>query len=352
MSARCGEGDSRLIHRVPDPMDAGGQRYARLGASICAARASACVSIYSRMFVSLPSRTVMSKTQSSSKVLFVALTFPFAKPATRTRSPCATNSRGSVDVAIDLDAVSSKSVTPSCPRCVPASGQSSPGMIHLMSSVTRASRASLSPRPIAAKKSFTVWMFVSILMGISPFRSDRIALDPIACFVSSCSSVELDEILEDQVAPAVSARLHKQPAFRKPAELDRREAESFRKLANRRCGSVIVARQEHDSPATMDGRILGKDGSTQMVEALDQSTASKGLREGLGRRLSPEFLRRHAVGVGDIDDGLALPRRQRLRDILVRLETDRQKDDVRLDGVRQFFGSDRGSDRGRGGCKA
>src|SRR5580693_6371201 len=56
-------------------------------ASICEARASACVSRYSRMLVSLPSRTVMAKTQSSSHVLFVALIFPLAKPTTRTRSP-------------------------------------------------------------------------------------------------------------------------------------------------------------------------------------------------------------------------------------------------------------------------
>src|SRR5579859_6947428 len=76
----------------------------------------------------------------------------------------ATNSRGSVDVSIDLDAVSSKSASPACPRCVPASGQSSPGMIHAMSSATSASRPSLSPRPIAAKKSFTVWTFFSVLI--------------------------------------------------------------------------------------------------------------------------------------------------------------------------------------------
>ena len=64
-------------------------------AGISEARASACVSIYSRMFVSLPFRTVMSKTQWSSNVLFVALIFPVATPTTRTRSPCATNSGGS-----------------------------------------------------------------------------------------------------------------------------------------------------------------------------------------------------------------------------------------------------------------
>src|ERR1700722_19660182 len=89
-----------------------------------------------------------------------------------------------------------------------------------------------------------------------------------------------------------------------------------------------------------------------MVEALDQSCVSKSPRDDLGRWLSPQFLRRHAVGIGHIDDGLSLPGRQSVRDILVRLETDSQKDDVRLDRFREFFGNDRGSDRGRGGCKA
>ena len=44
--------------------------------AISEARASACVSIYSRMFVDLPFRTIMAKTQWSSNVLFVALIFP------------------------------------------------------------------------------------------------------------------------------------------------------------------------------------------------------------------------------------------------------------------------------------
>ena len=55
--------------------------------SISEARARACVSIYSWMFVTLPSRTVMSKTQSSLNGLFVALILPVATPTTRTRSP-------------------------------------------------------------------------------------------------------------------------------------------------------------------------------------------------------------------------------------------------------------------------
>ena len=54
MSARRARGDPRVIHRLPGPMAADGQRYASPDASICEARARACVSIYSRIFVTLP----------------------------------------------------------------------------------------------------------------------------------------------------------------------------------------------------------------------------------------------------------------------------------------------------------
>ena len=102
----------------------------------------------------------------------------------------------------------------------------------------------------------------------------------------------------------------------KPAKFDRRETKFFRKR-NLRCGAVIVAHQEHDSPATMYGRILVKDGSDQIVEALNQFSTSEGLRDDPGRRrLSSQFLGGHAVGIGHIDDRLSLPGRRRLRDIL------------------------------------
>src|SRR6478735_6183166 len=84
---------------------------------------------------------------------------------------------------------------------------------------------------------------------------------------NGCSSVERDQVLEDQVTPAFPARMHKQSAFRKPAELDGRETELFRKRTNLRCSVVIVARQEHDPRATVYGWVLVKDGSDQMVEA-------------------------------------------------------------------------------------
>ena len=75
-------------------------------------------------------------------------------------------------------------------------------------------------------------------------------------------------VLEDQLTPAVSARLHKQSTFGKAAEFDRRETEIFRKRSNLRRRVVIVARQEHDSPATVYGRILVKDGGDQWLKPL------------------------------------------------------------------------------------
>jgi hypothetical protein len=63
-------------------------------------------------------------------------------------------------------------------------------------------------------------------MASSPFSPDRIALDPIGCVVSlrvwmSCSSVELDQVLEDQPTPTISARLQKQSTFGKIAKFNR-----------------------------------------------------------------------------------------------------------------------------------
>jgi hypothetical protein len=103
------------------------------------------------------------------------------------------------------------------------------------------------------------------------------------------SSVELHQVREDQPTPLISRCLHKQSTFRKLAKLDRRETKLLSKRTNLSCRAVIVARQEHNSPAAVHRRILGKDGSAQMVEALDQFSTSKGLRNNSsGRKLSSQ----------------------------------------------------------------
>jgi hypothetical protein len=101
-------------------------------------------------------------------------------------------------------------------------------------------------------------------------------------------SVELDHILEDQPAPTVSTRLHKQSTFGKPAKFDRRETEIPCERGNFICGAVIVARQEHDSPAAMYRRILVKDGGNRQVVGLAGSRAGSS-DENLGVRLKPDL---------------------------------------------------------------
>src|SRR3546814_9770133 len=129
------------------------------------------------------------------------------------------------------------------------------------------------------------------------------------------------------------------------------------------CTFVFSSRRRHTRCALVTGvqtcalpilchRVRVEDGSDQMVEALDQPAAGEGLANHLGGRLSAQLLIRNAVGVGHIDDDLPLPAGQHLRDIRMRLEPDSQEDDVRLGGFRERFGSDPGSYRGRGGCKA
>src|SRR5690242_8064913 len=104
------------------------------------------------------------------------------------------------------------------------------------------------------------------------------------------SSVELDQVLEDQLTPAVSARVHQQPPFRKPAKFDRRETEIFRERANLRCGAVIVARQEHGPPAAVYGRVLFEDRGDQVVEAFHQPGSGERLcDDGRGRETAQFF---------------------------------------------------------------
>jgi hypothetical protein len=85
---------------------------------------------------------------------------------------------------------------------------------------------------------------------ISPFSRRRITSDLVGRVVGprggrnlrSLSSVQLDQVLEDQLPPGISPRLDKQPTFRKPAKVDRRETEIFRKHTNLHQSAFIVAR--------------------------------------------------------------------------------------------------------------
>src|SRR5690606_13058022 len=87
-------------------------------------------------------------------------------------------------------------------------------------------------------------------------------------------------------------------------------------------------------------------------EALHELGAIERLGDDSGGWQATQFFDCHTIGIGHVNYRLPLPVRQRLRDIWVRLVTDSQKDNVRLDDLRQCSGNDFGSDRGSIGCKA
>src|SRR5271156_1911612 len=131
---------------------------------------------------------------------------------TRTRSPCPTNSGGcGYFISTSLDAFLSTAANSVCPRYVPASGQPSPGMIHSISSATNASRSCSLRLPIAAKKSFTIWTFFSMLIKPLPSltssesdlngRFGTILLGPIHTLDYRLLLL-LDQVLEDELTPS------------------------------------------------------------------------------------------------------------------------------------------------------
>src|SRR6201998_1048536 len=177
----------------------------------------------------------MSKTQWSSKVLFVALIFPVAKPMARTRSPCATNSGGfGNEVSIVPFACLSKFSKPACARCIPASGQSSPGMIHSISSAHNASKPCLSRRPRAAKKSFTIWTFFSmlieslLLLCVRCVRLNR-TVGTIRLRPGQPDDDRLrflfEQILEDEWTPSAAAGVHQRATLVELSQIDGGEPE-------------------------------------------------------------------------------------------------------------------------------
>src|SRR5580658_11174894 len=117
-----------------------------------------------------------------------------------------------------------------------------------------------------------------------------------------CSSrLLLEQVLEDQRPPALVPRVHKRATLFELPEIDGCETELFGEGRHQRCGTFIVAREEHDPPAAPDVWIGGQGSRGEMIEALHDAGTGEGVGDDLGRRLTSEFLRGHAVGIGHID---------------------------------------------------
>ena len=216
------------------------------------------------------------------------------------------------------DAFWSTCANPACPRCVPASGQPSPGTIHSISSATNANTRCLSPLPIAAKKSFTTWTFFSILIEISPFPLHRIVSDLIKRIRSRRSLLFFEQILEDQ-PPQVLPRActSAPPSLNFPSLTGANPSCLAKSDTGAIASSSSLDRKTTRWPPSTTGSVA-RTGRNQMIETFHDLSASERPRnEGGGRRPRPV----PQVELGNefmaSMDRLAFPTRQGLRNLAV-----------------------------------
>src|SRR6185312_12416444 len=94
----------------------------------------------------------------------------------------------------------------------------------------------------------------------------------------------------------------------------------------------------------LDDRIGSQDGRNQVIEPFHELGAGERLRDEGGRRETVQLLKRNQR-VHRVDDRLAFPARQGLRNLAMLPERDRQGDCVGLERILQRPGDDRGSNR-------
>src|SRR6202451_1367703 len=97
--------------------------------------------------------------------------------------------------------------------------------------------------------------------------------------------------------------------------------------------------------AALDDRIGRQGGRNQVIKTLHQLGAGERLRNKCGGRETVQFLRWDWKRVHRVDDRLAFPTRQGLRNLAMLPGRDRQDDCVSLECIPQPPGDDRGSNR-------
>jgi hypothetical protein len=95
--------------------------------------------------------------------------------------------------------------------------------------------------------------------------------------------------------------------------------------------------------AALDDRIGSQGGRNQVIKTLHQLGAGERLRNECGGRQTVQFLRWDWKRVHRVDDRLAFPTRQGLRNLAMFPERDRQDDRVGLECIPQRLGDDRGA---------
>ena len=156
----------------------------------------------------------------------------------------------------------------------------------------------------------------------------------------------LEQVLEDEWSPDAAPRVHQQAALVELSESDGSESKSLRQVRDGSDRALIIARQKDDAMASFNNRIASQRSRTQVVKTFHDLSAGEGLRNEGGGRETVQFLRLQRKRIHCVDDRLAFPTRQRLRNLTMFSERDCQDDRVGLDErIPQRLGDDRGSNR-------
>src|SRR6202167_5199207 len=155
----------------------------------------------------------------------------------------------------------------------------------------------------------------------------------------------LEQILEDELTPSAAACVYQRPTLVELSQLDWCEPELFGQIRHGSDRVLVVARQKDDPVTALDDRIGSQGGRNQVIEAFHDLSAGEGLRDEGGGQETVQLFRGNSERVRRVDDCLAFPARQGLRNLTMFPERDRQDDCVGLERIPQRLGDDRGSNR-------
>src|ERR1700722_4893897 len=194
-----------------------------------------------------------------------------------------------------------------------------------------------------------------MLIEISPFPLHRIASGLIGrCEILMLGAKHtvvdpflllLEQILEDELTPSAAACVHQRATLVELSQLDGCEPELFGQIRYGRDRVLVIARQKDDPMAPFDDRVGSQNGFTQVIETFHELGAGERLRDEGGGQEAAQLFRGNSKRVHRVDDRLAFPTRQGLRNLAMLPERDRQDDCVGLERIPQRLGNDRGSNR-------
>src|SRR5688572_11127234 len=140
----------------------------------------------------------------------------------------------------------------------------------------------------------------------------------------------LEKVLEDELAPSAAACVHQRATLVELSQLDGCEPQLFGQGRHGSDRVLVVAPQKDDPVPALDDRIGSQGGRNQVIETFHELGAGERLRDDGGGWKTVQVFNGNAKPVRRVDDCLATPTRQGLRNLAMFPEWDRQDDCVGL----------------------